>query len=54
MSFKIGDTVQLKSGGPKMTIESIQDDGSYWCVWFVDKGDQRKGAPFKGEMLLAV
>ncbi|MGD1834961.1 MAG: DUF2158 domain-containing protein [Nitrososphaeraceae archaeon] len=24
--FKIGDIVQLKSGGPKMTIYEIQDD----------------------------
>lgn len=39
--FKAGDVVQLKSGGPKMTVESI-DNYSYTaepdlkakCVWF--------------------
>lgn len=33
--FKIGDTVQLKSGGPIMTIETInKGEGMAWCVWF--------------------
>lgn len=32
--FKIGDVVQLKSGGPKMTIEDRKDDGRFGCVWF--------------------
>ena len=33
--FKVGDIVQLKSGGPKMTIEEISEmDNSYCCKWF--------------------
>jgi uncharacterized protein YodC (DUF2158 family) len=32
--FKIGDQVALKSGGPRMTIESIGDAGLIYCVWF--------------------
>ena len=39
-SFKIGDVVQLKSGGPKMTVQALNvglmgtgEDLS--CVWFV-------------------
>ena len=32
--FKAGDVVQLKSGGPNMTVERINDDRSLWCVWF--------------------
>ncbi len=41
MSFKVGDVVQLKSGGPLMTIESITGEsymdsakGDLNCVWF--------------------
>jgi uncharacterized protein YodC (DUF2158 family) len=52
MKFKVGDIVQLKSGGPLMTIESAQDDGTYWCVWFSSKGDETKGGAFKAEMLV--
>ena len=35
--FKAGDVVQLKSGGPKMTIREIENwDGGprAWCKWF--------------------
>jgi len=35
--FKAGDVVQLKSGGPKMTIREIEEwDGGprAWCKWF--------------------
>ncbi len=35
--FKVGDTVQLKSGGPKMTITTVGDNygtPTIWCAWF--------------------
>ena len=33
--FKSGDAVQLKSGGPKMTIsKNSHITGSYDCKWF--------------------
>ena len=44
MSFKVGDRVQLKSGGEIMTIEEIDDDSAayicfdnkkYWKTHFV-------------------
>lgn len=35
--FKVGDVVQLKSGSPKMTIISVNDDAAY-CNWF---GEER-------------
>jgi len=35
MSFKVGDTVQLKSGGEVMTIEEIDVDSAN-CVWFCE------------------
>jgi uncharacterized protein YodC (DUF2158 family) len=31
----VGDTVQLKSGGPIMTAESVDEEGMN-CVWFVN------------------
>jgi uncharacterized protein YodC (DUF2158 family) len=37
MSFKVGDTVELKSGGPDMTVTRIGAAGGepmVWCVWF--------------------
>lgn len=49
-TFNIGDVVMLKSGGPLMTIDSPQDDGTYWCVWFDSKGEQ-KGSSFRPEVL---
>ena len=34
-TFKEGDIVQLKSGGPKMTVCSTSPDGRhYTCKWF--------------------
>lgn len=37
--FKPGDVVQLKSGGPKMTVKSVERHGAVTtdnarCVWF--------------------
>lgn len=34
MAFKVGDIVQLKSGGPKMTVSGVLDKGNYTCTWF--------------------
>ncbi len=35
-NFSVGDIVQLKSGGPIMTVETV-DEESLNCVWFTDK-----------------
>ena len=35
--IKLGDIVELKSGGPKMTVSQIgkiRDVPSAWCDWF--------------------
>jgi uncharacterized protein YodC (DUF2158 family) len=41
MNFKVGDVVQLKSGGPPMTIEEI-GGGRARYVWFEDTTRQAK------------
>ena len=33
-SFSPGDVVELKSGGPPMTVIKIADAGAVWCQWF--------------------
>jgi uncharacterized protein YodC (DUF2158 family) len=32
--FEIGDVVQLRSGGPKMTVNSLVSNGDVVCQWF--------------------
>ncbi len=35
-TFKVGDVVQLKSGGPEMTvIDKSQEGGNVKCMWFM-------------------
>jgi uncharacterized protein YodC (DUF2158 family) len=47
MSFKVGDTVRLKSGSPLMTIIKVQPDDasepSVACAWFSDDEEPHKG-----------
>ena len=32
--FEIGNVVQLRSGGPKMTVHRLVSDGDVVCQWF--------------------
>ena len=43
--IKVGDVVILKSGGPKMTISSINDAGVARCRWF-EKNETLQRAEF--------
>ena len=53
--FSPGDIVQLKSGGPAMTVSKISNDSlsgefrGYQCEWF--KGASKERAPFEEETL---
>ena len=49
-TFKAGDTVRLKSGGPLMTVNHISRDGEVWCEWFDDSNAPQKHY-FRPEML---
>ena len=47
-SYKIGDVVRLKSGGPPMTVTSVEsgdNDVGYvvFCIWFNAKGNEKSG-----------
>ena len=37
VKFVAGDLVQLKSGGPEMTIDGELGTGEYLCKWFGGK-----------------
>ena len=46
--FKAGDVVQLKSGGPLMTVGEV-DGESVHCRWF--NGSEEKASSFPAELL---
>lgn len=54
-AFKAGDVVQLKSGGPPMTVNHAPNDYDtallYDCVWF--KGASKEYAKFLEHVLVA-
>lgn len=37
MPFKIGDVVQLKSGGPAMTV--VETGANPTCAWYADEDE---------------
>ena len=53
--MEIGDIVQLKSGGPNLTIKEIFVSGykTVTCSWF-DKNDNYQTADFDSGMLVFV
>jgi uncharacterized protein YodC (DUF2158 family) len=48
--FKLGDVVQLKSGGPKMTIDRISVSQAS-CTWF--EGTKLEGGWFEMAILIS-
>ena len=51
MNFQTGDTVQLRSGGPPMTVEGTRD-GEIRCTWFT--GGLRQAEYFDPAMLVRI
>src|SRR5512146_988516 len=41
--FQVGDVVQLKSGGPRLTVVELFDDGHVGLMWFLDGGKEGWG-----------
>ena len=50
--FEKGDVVQLKSGGPPITVSDIEEE-DVWCEWFDKKGVHHKEV-FDVAMLIKV
>lgn len=54
--FKTGDKVQLKSGGPVMTVDTVMSGqyqtGKYLCQWF--SGSTLKSGYFQHDALKPV
>jgi uncharacterized protein YodC (DUF2158 family) len=45
-TFKVGDVVRLKSGGPSMTVTGVGDSmgtPTVWCRWFDEKKKEGYG-----------
>ncbi len=43
MSFKVGDEVQAKSGGPIMTVYRVDEaaeEAQVYCKWYSNKEDK--------------
>ena len=56
-NLTVGDTVQLKSGGPIMTVAAIHpaseyEDAKAWCIWF--EKAKKEEAPFPPAALVKV
>ena len=47
--IKVGAVVKLKSGGPLMTVQSINQDGSMACIWW--HNGEYKGKAFSVDVL---
>ncbi len=45
--FNVGDVVQLKSGGPSMTVTQVGEKGGtlkVFCTWFDKTGERKYGS----------
>ena len=51
--FEPGDKVELKSGGPVMTVVEVHSNDSVSCQWFNSQGSQYEINIFKPGVLNA-
>jgi uncharacterized protein YodC (DUF2158 family) len=60
MDLKLGDVVRLKSGGPKMTVNDIEEvpgvEGvTVFVLWFGGEfNEELKGEDFRPELLVRI
>ena len=42
MDLEVGDVVEIKSGGPKMTVSEVfSDDNIVMCIWYTDNEEHQ-------------
>lgn len=51
--FKVGNVVQLKSGGPMMTVRLADFPDAIHCAWFVGGEPKEYKGVFHADMLTA-
>ncbi|WP_181702696.1 DUF2158 domain-containing protein [Chthonobacter albigriseus] len=52
-SFRIGDVVQPKDGGPKMIVIQVaetREESAVWCAW--TEYSQKRNVPFRPDDLV--
>ena len=47
MTYETGDVVILNSGGPRMTVVGIAEDGGVACVWMNEDAEELHQGVFK-------
>lgn len=54
MKFAVGDIVQLKSGGPLLTVGSLEDKGVVHCVYYSEDVGEFRAHDFPAGVLVHV
>lgn len=54
MALKMGDTVQLKSGGPVMTVVEVDPANNATCLWYAAPAGEFRTHVFPAALLDAV
>lgn len=49
--MKIGDTVQLKSGGPVMTVVEVDAGNNATCLWYASAAGEFRTHVFPASLL---
>jgi uncharacterized protein YodC (DUF2158 family) len=52
--LKASDVVHLVTGGPRMTVEKVDEDNIVRCVWFDRLGDKLWGDPKRATFATAL
>jgi|ERR1700730_10016192 uncharacterized protein YodC (DUF2158 family) len=53
IKWKLGDVVRVKSGGPLMTVGSINKSGKVICEWFDAAGKPQRASLSSGALVLS-
>ena len=51
MAYLVGETVQLKSGGPIMTVVKVDDVNRITCMWYAESQGELRTQVFSEALL---